>query len=113
MNLLEFSLGDAVLIMFPYTDNTNIIKRPALIIGDTGDEDVIVVRITSQENLSEFDISINDWKQANLLFPSFARIHKIATIKKKLIVKKLGKLSNDDLNKVRKTIKKLFNSRIS
>jgi mRNA interferase MazF len=40
--------GDIVLLKFPFTDRKSYKKRPALIINDFDDGDIIVCRITSQ-----------------------------------------------------------------
>lgn len=45
MNKLVF--GDVVLLRFPYTDGKIYKRRPALVIRDTRDGDIIVSRITS------------------------------------------------------------------
>ncbi len=44
----EFRFGEIVLIRFPFSDSSEAKKRPALILKDTEDGDVIVNRITSK-----------------------------------------------------------------
>jgi len=46
MDHLKF--GQVVLLRFPFTDGITFKRRPALIITDSGDGDVIVCRITSK-----------------------------------------------------------------
>jgi len=103
----KFHFGQIVLINFPFVNTSEVKKRPALILIDTHDEDVIVSRITSQDAKSDFDVEITHWQKAGLLLPSIARIHKIATIEKKLIERVLGSLDKSDKLKVEKTIKDL------
>ena len=43
-----YDFGTIVLVNFPQTDLKKGPKRPALVIYDEGDEDVILARITSQ-----------------------------------------------------------------
>lgn len=43
----SFSFGDIVLLKFPFTDSKSFKRRPALIINDFNDDDIIVCRITS------------------------------------------------------------------
>lgn len=41
MSNLKF--GDIVLLKFPYTDETSFKRRPALVLSDTDDGDIIVL----------------------------------------------------------------------
>jgi mRNA interferase MazF len=79
-----------------------------LVIADTGDADVIVARVSSQTKQTGNDFEIEDWEKAGLLLPSIARIDKIATIQKDSVVKTLGKISDDDMVKVRYLLSDLF-----
>ncbi|MBS3776706.1 MAG: type II toxin-antitoxin system PemK/MazF family toxin [Bacteroidales bacterium] len=79
-------------------------KRPVLIILDTGDNDIVVCRITSKIYSTEFDFKIEDWKGSGLKLPSVVRLHKIATLEKDLIYKKLGQINEE----LKKEIKKKF-----
>jgi mRNA interferase MazF len=106
----NYNFGDVVLLSFPFTDSSASKKRPAMIVLDTEDEDVIVTRITSKINESQFDCEISNWKSAGLLFPSTIRLHKIASLEKKIIERKLGTIQRNDLKKVAAAIKDLFNS---
>jgi len=91
-----YKSGDIVLLEFPYTKPSDSKKRPALIILDTGDEDIIAARITTQIFNIHYDVLIRDWQNTNLLSPSVIRCHKIATLEKSLILRKLGTLSEQD-----------------
>jgi len=53
--------GEIVLLKFPFTDGLSLKKRPALIINDYNDGDVIVCRITSQIYQTKYDIYIENW----------------------------------------------------
>jgi len=50
--------GEMVLLSFPFTDATARRRRPALVLLDTGDEDMVVARITSQPLRTPFDVEI-------------------------------------------------------
>jgi mRNA interferase MazF len=58
---------------------------------DSGDQDVLVARITTQEYRSEVDYKIHDWGKCGLLGESYIRLGKQATIEKRFIIKKLGR----------------------
>ncbi len=88
--------GDIILILFPFSDAAGVKRRPALIISDCGDEDVIVARISSRSAQGVFDVELSDWRLSGLLFPSTVRINKLATLQKRLIERRLGKLTEKD-----------------
>jgi mRNA interferase MazF len=52
----KFSFGEIVLLRFPLTDGKTYKKRPALIINDFVDGDILVTRITSQIYKTKYDI---------------------------------------------------------
>jgi len=103
----EYNFGEIVLIEFPFTDTIALKRRPALILLDNGDNDIIVARVTSQVTQASFDVEITDWKQAGLLLPSIVRVDKVATLEKRLAEKKLGKLATYDYTQVLECIKHL------
>lgn len=91
-----FQPGAVVLLAFPFTDAVGQKRRPALVLLDTGDPDIVAARITSQPYATAFDISLTHWQEAGLLVPSTARLHKIATLDKRLVDRQLGHLSPSD-----------------
>jgi mRNA interferase MazF len=46
--MTQLAFGDIVLLKFPFTDGNSFKKRPALIINDFNDGDIIVCRVTSK-----------------------------------------------------------------
>lgn len=72
--MIDFQFGDIVLVKFPFSDGKSFKKRPALVLKDCGDDDVIVCRITSKIYLSDFDILVEDWTKANLKLKSVIRV---------------------------------------
>lgn len=77
---MPFDRGDLVLLLFPYTDGSGAKQRPALVLLDTGDDDILVARVTTHPAGSEFDSVIVNWSVAGFLAPSTVRLHKLATI---------------------------------
>ncbi|RKY59086.1 MAG: type II toxin-antitoxin system PemK/MazF family toxin [Candidatus Latescibacterota bacterium] len=100
--------GDVVLLSFPFVDVAGVKRRPALVLLDTGDEDVIVARVTSQAARGPFDVELVDWRQAGLLLPSVVRVHKVATLEKRLVERRLGMLTSKDWERVRTAIRDLW-----
>ncbi|MDP2338341.1 MAG: type II toxin-antitoxin system PemK/MazF family toxin [Bacteroidota bacterium] len=105
MDHLKF--GQVVLLRFPFTDGITFKRRPALIIADSGDGDVIVCRITSKIYHSDFDIEIINLEKSGLKLPSVIRVHKIATLEKNLVELKMGQIGNILKVKVQDVIKSL------
>jgi len=91
-------------LQFPFTGGTGYKKRPALILFNSGDADVIVARVTSQAKTDLYDIVVRDWQAAGLILPSIIRLHKVATLEKALINQKIGELQASDATEVRKLI---------
>jgi mRNA interferase MazF len=108
--MTSYKLGEIVLMRFPYTDNITTKKRPALIIKDTNDGDVIVCRITSKRYNTLYDIEIKESPENGLKLPSVIRIHKIAALEKDQIDTKLGEIENASKIKVLAALHQLLQS---
>jgi len=104
----NYKFGDILLLQFSYTDKKGIKKRPALVLIDTGDNDIIVVRITTQMNDSNYEAEIKEWEKSGLISKSYIRLHKIATLEKSIVDKKLGELQKGDIETVKAIFKKLW-----
>lgn len=100
--------SEIVLLTFPFSNPLERKRRPALVLFDANDDDLIVARITSQITKTEFDVEILEWQKAGLLVPSVARIHKLATLEKNLVERKLGILMPEDWAQVRIRIRQLW-----
>ena len=105
MDKLKF--GDIVLLKFPFTDGKTQKRRPALIINDFDDGDIVVCRITSQIYKTRNDIFIDDWENSGLKLPSVIRIHKIATLENDMVEVIMRQVDNIIKSKIRKIISKL------
>ncbi len=105
---MRFEAGDLVLLLFPFTDESGTKQRPALVSRDSGDEDLLVARATSQSQTTSYDVPIHGWKEAGLLARSAVRVHKLATIEKRLVKRELGTLSPSDWAAVKESLKSLW-----
>lgn len=103
----KLNFGDIVLLKFPFTDSNTLKKRPALIINDYNDGDIIVCRITSRIYKTSFDIYIDNWEKSGLKLPSVVRVHKLATLEKKMIELVMGKVDNSVKEKFKLILSKL------
>jgi mRNA interferase MazF len=103
-----YSRGEVLLLSFPFSDTTTSKRRPALVLLDTGDNDPIVARITSQIHQTSFDVQLKEWKTAGLMLASVVRVHKLATLQKNLVERRLGQLTPNDWTSVQAAILQLW-----
>jgi len=114
--MTQFSKGDIVLVPFPFSDQTTIKKRPAVIISSATHNnispDVIIMAITGQTRtaMGMGEFFIEDWQSAGLLKSSAVK-PAISTIEQRLVLKKLGRLSHQDFSSLEKALKELFDLR--
>ena len=108
--MTSYNFGDIVLIGFPHTDLQGISKRPAIVLYDSGDQDVLLARITTQEYTTETDYRILDWQKSGLLAESYIRLGKQATIEKRFIIRKLGTLEAKDIEVLKSILKRMFHA---
>ena len=71
-------------------------RRPVMVVYDSGDEDLLVVPITSQAGRTKYDIPVVEWQEAGLRLASVVRTEKLATVAKTTVIRKLGHLSAKD-----------------
>ena len=106
--MTSYNFGDIVLVGFPHTDLQGISKRPAIVLYVSGDQDVLLARITTQEYTTETDYKIPDWQKSGLLTESYIRLGKQATIEKRFIIRKLGTLETKDIEVLKSILKRMF-----
>ncbi|MEK7484456.1 MAG: type II toxin-antitoxin system PemK/MazF family toxin [Planctomycetota bacterium] len=91
--MTNYNFGDVVLVWFIQTGSSERKKRPALVILDINDADVVLVPITTREWTGIGDHKIKDWKISGLLRESWVRLAKISFLEKKDVESCLGKLT--------------------
>ncbi|UNU25874.1 type II toxin-antitoxin system PemK/MazF family toxin [Microcoleus vaginatus] len=106
--MTNYQSGELVLVGFIFAGAAETKRRPGLVLLDTGDEDMIVAKITSQITRTNFDVEIQEWQQAGLKRPSVVRLHKVNTLQKSLVERRLGILTPDDLAQVRNRVKQIW-----
>ena len=106
--MTPYRFGDIVLIGFPHTDMQGVSKRPAIVIYDSGDQDVLVARVTTHLYATDADYKVVDWQRCGLLAESFVRLGKLATIRKSFIVRQLGAVEPEEIAELRSILRKMF-----
>jgi mRNA interferase MazF len=108
-----YEFGDIVLVPFPFTDQSTSKQRPAVVISSGAYQrerpDLIILAVTSQVRPAAAvgEVQVKDWKQAGLLIPSVMK-PVIATIERRLVRKRLGKLSAEDQRRLRAAIDQII-----
>lgn len=92
--------GEGFICQFPFTSGTASKIRPALVLFDL-QQDAVICRITSVSHTGTFDVTLMDWEAAGLLKPSVARLDRLVTAEKTVLLRSLGVLSPSDLAAVR------------
>ena len=109
----RYSPGEILLAALGFSNQSGVKNRPVLVIRDGGDDDLLVVPITSHAGRSQQDIFVNEWRNSGLRLPSVARLEKLATIEKSAIVRPLGALSKTDRSQIKSALQALFSSVVS
>lgn len=94
-----YNIGEVWWTSFPYEEKQEEKHRPAVVI-DENTIGVLAMMVTSKEKKTPFYIEINDWKEAGLTVPSWARIDRVVRIDEWHMDHKIGELSQNDLLKI-------------
>jgi mRNA interferase MazF len=99
--MTSYDFGDIVLVPFPFTDQSGIKKRPAVIVSSAAYNaarlDLILMAVTSQvKPVTAFgELIISGWQKAGLLKPSVVK-PVMTTVERRLIIRQLGRLEQTD-----------------
>lgn len=98
----RFVKGDLVVVDFPFSDLTNLKRRPALVLKRISGNDLILCQITSNsfEDSEEIIVTEDDISEGKLKKISYARFTKLFTLDKSLINYKIGKINNDKITEI-------------
>jgi mRNA interferase MazF len=106
--MINYQPGDLILIAFPYSTGGQTKNRPALVVVDSGDADILVARITTQPAHDDHDVVLCDWRKAGLLAPSIVRLHKLATLEKSLVQRCLGCIQSEDRAAISRAMRRAY-----
>jgi mRNA interferase MazF len=94
--MTTYEFGDVVLVDFPQSGTSQRKRRPALVVLDIGDADVVLAPITTQARTARGDYALQEWAASGLLRPSWVRLAKLACLEKRDITRCLGRLRAQD-----------------
>lgn len=96
---------DILLVPFPFSDQSGAKQRPALVISNDvfneKSQDLLVCGMTSNLDNAYFTVFVKqaDWKDG-LYSESCVKVASILTIDKKIVLKRIGRLSGERFNEV-------------
>lgn len=95
---VDYAKGEIVLVNFSFG------LHPGFVVYDNGDDDVVILVITSRGRGDPEEVEIPQG-EGNIARTSYVRTHKIATVSKSVVSnRKIGSVSPEFLEKVRKVI---------
>ena len=99
-----FSPFDVVVVPFPFSEKEGSKRRPALVISkailNSSGHTVMAMITTRGHHPWPGDCQVHDLQSAGLPLPCIVRI-KVFTIDNRLIIRRLGRLSDDDISRTR------------
>ena len=98
--MMNYEFGDVVLVAFPQSGTPVRKRRPALVVLDIGDADIVLAPITTRERAGPGDAPLHTWAASGLLRASWVRLAKIACLAKGDITRHLGHLGDDDMQRL-------------
>ncbi len=109
-----FQQKELVLLPYPFSDQGGSKVRPAIIVSNDNFnkrcEDCVLVPLTTVIKDEPFSLMLNqdNLESGKLLKQSRIRIDKIFTIRKGLIIMKIGKINDKTIEKIKFEISKVF-----
>jgi mRNA interferase MazF len=104
--LENFIKGDVVILNFPFSNLSATKRRPAFVLADLENEDIILCQIASKPAKNEYSVKIeqSDFDDGSLPHDSFVRADKIFTADKKLILYKAGHIAQEKMRLIIETV---------
>ena len=96
------SVGDVVIIPFPYSNLSQSKRRPALVLAEAGRGDFLLCQITSKKygDLHALSLKESDFLSGGIKRDSFIRGAKLFTANEALILGVAGHLTHSKLSEV-------------
>lgn len=107
--MTPFEFADVVLVPFPFTSQAASKQRPAVVVSSRAyaveRPDVVLMAITSQMRPTPQigETWLRHWQGAGLLKPSAVK-PVIATLEQGLVIRRLGRLADEDQQSLRTAI---------
>lgn len=102
--------GNLLLVPFPFSDQSGRKVRPVIVISNNDfnehSEDVIVIGVTSNISKDKYTLKLNngDLEEGRLISKCCIKVENILRLEKSLIIKKIGKIKREKLDKIIKVL---------
>jgi mRNA interferase MazF len=107
--MARFVAGDVVILPFPYTNQAGGKKRPAVVLKETRDNDLLVCMITSAAYGSEsLPLDKKNLESAGLRVNSSVRPDRLLVVSPDLVAKKTGRLSKEMVSSIKAVLAAWF-----
>ncbi|SLM30823.1 conserved hypothetical protein [Desulfamplus magnetovallimortis] len=93
----KYEPGTIIVVPFPFTDLSSKKIRPALVVSkyNTKESNLVICMITTNLRKHKHAVEIDNSLVTGLNKPSVARLDKLFTVDKRIILATLGKVQND------------------
>ena len=111
---IRFNQGDILIVPFPFSNLSGIRQRPVLVLSKTNYlrecEDVVTCGITSNLKDSKYSLLINNSNliEGSIPIKSRIKVDKLFTLEQSIVIKKLGRIKKETMNKVKEEFLKLI-----
>ena len=98
----RFVKGDVIVLDFPFSNLSQVKRRPALVIKAPKGGDLIVSQITGKSQEPSFEAQVNrkDFKEGGLKIDSYLRLDKIFSVEKSIVRYKAGSLKPEKFKEI-------------
>jgi len=106
----RFVRGDIVVLPFPYTNFSNVKKRPAVVVANLRGQNIILAQITTNQRNDEDLISLGkkDFSSGSLSSDSFIIASILFTADASRISYKAGKMKTEKIKEVQDKLIEVF-----
>ena len=104
--------GEVVVIAFPFSDLSQMKRRPALVLAEASPQDLILCEITTRRSPDPFAVPLldSDFVAGALRHDSFIRPTRLFTAHRRLIITTAGRLKPAKLDQVIESLIALLQS---
>ena len=104
------TVGDVIIVAYPYADFRMFKKRPALVVAEAERSCIIIAQITSKKHASSRAIALLEGDLANggLQVESYVRVDKLVTIEASSALKIVGSLRSQKTKSIIQSIADIF-----
>ncbi len=94
-------------MQLPFLDMQAVKVRPVIVISKPHSKHrvVAIIPLSSKPQREDADVIINHWKDAGLVKPSIARVHRLTTILQSDLLTELGQLTPRDITALKSSIR--------